>query len=116
MLTLALVALMEIFGVGFRGVRMSQLDAAALHLATSQLVRAGTETPLQAGQQQGTTSGGLEWSVVIEFHAPRHAEGNARHPGGLEAYWVTAEVRWQTSAFAAAQALSLKTLKIRVPP
>src|SRR5215510_12254673 len=78
-LTLALVALMEIFGVGFRGVRMSGLDTAALHLATSQLARAGTETPLRAGQQQGTTSGGLEWSVVIEPYAPRHAEGEASH-------------------------------------
>lgn len=116
MLTLVLVALMEIFGVGFRGVRMSELDTAALHLATSQLARAGTETPLRAGQQQGTASGGLAWSVVIEPHPPRDAEGDARHPGGLEAYWVTVEVRWQSSAFAGAQALSLKTLKLRVPP
>lgn len=114
-LTLTLVALMEIFGVGFRGVRMSELDTAALQLATSQLARAGTETPLRAGQQQGATSGGLEWSVVIEPYAPRHADGETRHPGGLEVYWVTAEVRWQSSAFAAPQALSLKTLKIRVP-
>jgi type II secretory pathway pseudopilin PulG len=114
-LTLALVALMEIFGIGFRGVRMSELDTAALHLARSQLARAGTETPLRAGQLQGTTSGGLEWSVVIEPYAPRYAEGDARQPGGLEAYWVTAEVRWQGSAFAAPQAVSLRTLKIRVP-
>ena len=114
-LILALVALMEIFGVGFRGVRMSEVDTAALHLATSRLARAGTETPLRAGQQQGTASGGLEWSVAIEPYEPRYAEGDARHPGGLEAYWVTAEVRWQSSAFAAPQTLSLKTLKISVP-
>jgi general secretion pathway protein I len=114
-LTISLVALIDIFGVGFRGVRMSELDAAALHLATSQLARAGSETPLQAGQQQGTTSGGLEWSVVIEPYAPHYAEGDARRPGGLEAYWVTVEVRWQSSTFAAPQAVSLKTLKIRAP-
>ncbi len=114
-LTLSLVALIEIFGVGFRGVRMSELDTAALHLATSQLARAGTETPLQAGQQQGTTFGGLEWSVVIEPYVPRYAEGDARHPGGLEAYWVTAEVHWQSSTFAAPQTVSLKTLKIKLP-
>jgi prepilin-type N-terminal cleavage/methylation domain-containing protein len=114
-LTISLVALIEIFGVGFRGVRMSELDAAALQLATSELARAGTETPLQAGQQQGTTSGGLEWSVVIEPYVPRYAEGDARQPGGLEAYWVTAEVRRQSSTLAAPQTMSLKTLKIRGP-
>jgi prepilin-type N-terminal cleavage/methylation domain-containing protein len=115
-LTLTLVALIEVFSVGFRGVRMSEVDAAALSLATSQLSRAGTETPLQAGRQLGTTPGGLEWSVVIEPYVPRHAESDARQPGGLEAYWVIAEVRWQVSVFAAAQTLSLRTLKLRAPP
>ncbi len=47
-------------------------------------------------------------------------EGEARRSrsrtGGLDAYWVTAEVRWKSSAFAAAQTLSLTTLKIRTPP
>ena len=116
MLTLALVALVQIFGLGFRGFRLSELEDAALNLATSQLARAGTETPLRAGQQQGTTLGGRDWSVVIEPHVPRHAEGEAAPAGGLEAYWVAVEVRWQSSAFGAAQTLSLRTLKIRVPP
>jgi type II secretory pathway pseudopilin PulG len=120
-LTLALVVLVQIFGIGFRGLRLSESDTAALHLATSQLARAGTETPLRTGQQQGTTSGGLEWSVVIEPYVPRRADGEAKsdpvsQAGGLEAYWVTAEVRWQSSAFGAAQTLSLTTLKIRTAP
>jgi general secretion pathway protein I len=116
-LTLALVALVQIFAVGFRGVRLSELDAAALQLATSQLARAGTEAPLAAGRQQGTTSGGLEWSVAIEpYAAPQQVGTEVRIAGGLEAYWVTAEVRWQDSAFAAAQTLSLRTLKIKTVP
>ena len=116
MLTLALVALVQIFGVGFRGVRLSEMDASALHLATSQLARAGTETPLRTGEERGTASDGMEWSVVIEPYVPPHAEGEARRAGGLEAYWVTAEVRWRSSTFTAAQTLSLRTLKIGVPP
>src|SRR5262245_41877494 len=114
-LTLSLVVLIEIFGVGFRGVRMSELDTGALQLATFQLARAGTETPLQTGQQQGTTFDGLQWSVAIEPYLPRYAEGDARPRGGLEAYWVTAEVHWQSSTFAAPQTVSLKTLKIKLP-
>jgi len=116
-LTLALVALVQIFAVGFRGVRMSELDAAALQLATSQLARAGTETPLAAGRQQGTTSGGLEWNVAIEAYVPPEQVGTeVRIARGLEAYWVIAEVRWQSSPFEAAQTLSLRTLKIKTVP
>ena len=116
MLTLALVALVQIFGVGFRGVRLSEMDAAALHLATSQLARAGTEAPLRTGEERGTASGGMEWSVVIEPYVLPHAEREPRRAGGLEAFWVTAEVRWQSSAFTPAQSLSLRTLKMTVAP
>jgi prepilin-type N-terminal cleavage/methylation domain-containing protein len=114
-LTLGLVALIEIFGNGFRGVRASELDAAALHLATSQLTRAGAETPLRPGQQKGTTPDGLEWSVTIEPYAAPRSERETRRTVGLEAYWVTSEVRWRSSVFAAAQSLSLTTLKLTVP-
>jgi prepilin-type N-terminal cleavage/methylation domain-containing protein len=114
-LTLGLVALIEIFGNGFRGVRASELDAAALHLATSQLTRAGAETPLRRGQQQGTTPDGLEWSVTIEPYTAPRSEQETRPTVGLEAYWVTSEVRWRSSVFAAAQSLSLTTLKLTVP-
>jgi type II secretory pathway pseudopilin PulG len=115
MLTLGLVALLQIFGVGFRGVRSSELDTAALHLATSQLVRAGTETPLRAGQQQGTNSAGLEWTIVLEPYVPPRDEGGRRREAGLEAYWVTSEVRWKSSAFGAAQSLQLRTLRLAAP-
>ena len=115
-LTLALVALLQIFGTGLRGVRSSRSDAAALQLATAQLARAGVETPLSAGQQQGTASGGLEWSVLIEPYVSRYADSEAARAGGLEAYWVTAEVRWQSSESGAVQTVSLATLKIRTAP
>jgi hypothetical protein len=114
-LTLGLVALIEIFGNGFRGIRSSEWDVAALHVATSQLTRAGTETSLRRGQQQGTTPDGLEWTVTIEPYAPARAEPEPRRPAGLEAYWVTCEVRWRSSVFAAVQSLSLTTLKLAVP-
>src|SRR5262245_28183325 len=122
-LTLALVALVQIFGTGFRCIRSSESDTASLQLATSQLARAGTELPLRTGQQQGITRGGLEWSVVIEPYVPRRNDGDVKSgpvggasANGLEAYWVTAEVRWQSSAFGSAQGLSLTTLKIRTAP
>jgi general secretion pathway protein I len=114
MLTLGLVALVQIFGNGFRGIRDSDLDADVLQWATSQLARAGVETPLQTGQQQGTTPAGLEWTITIEpYRQPAQRED--MRPTGLQAYWVTSEVRWKNSIFAPAQSLQLKTLKVAVP-
>jgi prepilin-type N-terminal cleavage/methylation domain-containing protein len=116
MLTLGLVALIQIFGTGFRGIRASDLDAAALHLASSQLARAGTETPLKAGQQQGTTPEGLEWTIALEPYIPPGPEAeSAARRGGLEAYWITSTVRWKSSLFAPVQQLELRTLKVAAP-
>jgi prepilin-type N-terminal cleavage/methylation domain-containing protein len=114
-LTLGLVALVQIFGNGFRGIRASDLDGDALQWATSQLARAGTETPLQAGQQQGTNPAGLEWTITIEPHRPPPAQHEDMRPTGLQAYWVISEVRWKSSVFSPAQSLQLKTLKVAMP-
>jgi type II secretory pathway pseudopilin PulG len=114
-LTLGLVAVIEIFGNGFRGIRSSEWDAAALQLATSQLTRAGTETPLRRGQQQGTTPQGFDWIVTIEPYGPARDELAPPRPATIEAYWVTADVRWRPSVFSAAQSLSLTTVKLTTP-
>jgi general secretion pathway protein I len=114
-LTLGLVALVQIFGNGFRGIRDSDLDANALQWATLQLARAGMESPLQAGQQQGTSPAGVEWTVAVEPYVPPSAEREGMRSTGLRAYWVTSEVRWKSSAFAAPQSLQLRTLKVAVP-
>jgi general secretion pathway protein I len=115
MLTLGLVAIIEIFGNGFRGIRSSEWDAAALQLATSQLTRAGTETPLRPGQQQGTTPQGFEWTVTIAPYGPARDELAPQRPAGIEGFWVTADVRWRPSVFSTAQSLSLTTLKLTPP-
>jgi prepilin-type N-terminal cleavage/methylation domain-containing protein len=114
MLTLGLVALVQIFGTGFRGLRESELDAVALQLAVSQLARTGTETPLKAGQQQGTSPTGVEWTVVVEPYVPPSESESARSTA-LQAFWVISEVRWKSSAFAAGQNLQLRTLKVAAP-
>jgi prepilin-type N-terminal cleavage/methylation domain-containing protein len=117
--TLALVALLDVFGIGFRGIRSIGLDGAALQLASTQLAQAGTVTPLKAGQQQGTTPDGLGWTVVIEPYVrpgkdPDIVDDTPRR-GEPDAYWVTAEIRWKASLFAAEQTLSLRTLKLGGP-
>jgi type II secretory pathway pseudopilin PulG len=119
MLTLCLAALIEVFGGGFRGIRSSEMDAAALHLARQQLALAGTELPLSPGQMQGTAAGGLQWSLTIEpYEPPRAGLMSAALSGpapGLEAYWVVSEVRWDASALASPRSVSLTTLRLSSP-
>jgi type II secretory pathway component PulJ len=110
MLTLVLVGLMQIFSLGFRSIRVSEFDAAAIDLAHSQLVRVSNATPLEAGEQRGSTSDGLAWSVVVE---PRDSQKAA---GGPQAFWITSEVRWRSSAFVAAQSVSLRSLRVKGTP
>lgn len=115
MLTLSLAALIEIFGGGFRGIRSSELDAAALHLARQQLAVAGSELPLIPGQVQGTGENGLQWSVIVEpYRLPRTQLGAvvSGDAPGLAAYWVVSEVRWRGSALSSPRSVSLTTLKL----
>lgn len=110
MVTLVLVGLMQIFGTGFRSIRVTEFDTAAIELAASQLVRASSEIPLRAGEQRGSTPDGLAWSIVIEPRLREPAEGER------EAFWITSQVHWRSSAFLAAQSVSLRSLRIRGTP
>lgn len=115
-LTLSLAALIEVFGGGFHGIRSSELDATALHLARQRLVLTGSELPLSPGRLQGTAENGLEWSVVVEpYRPPRSRVGSAavsKDAPGIRAYWVVSEVRWQASALLPPRSVSLTTLKL----
>jgi general secretion pathway protein I len=114
-LTLILTASLQIFGTGFRGIRLSSLDAAALDLAASQLAQAGHDAPLEAGERKGKTPDGFEWSLRVEPYLPQGLSESAP-VNSLKAYWITADVNWQSSAFSWAQGVSLKTLKVRAAP
>lgn len=118
MLTITLAALIEVFGGGFRSMRATDLDSAALHLARQQLARAGSDLPLSPGQLQGSTSAGLAWSLTIERYQPPRARLGEATPvaaSGLEAYWVQSQVGWNASSGASARSISLTTLKLAAP-
>lgn len=118
MLTLGLAAVIQVFGGGFRGIRASELESAALHLAKQQLALTGAEIPLSPGQVQGTTANGLQWSVTVQPYRPPRAGLGQIMPGevpGVAAYWVVSEVRWQRSALTSPRSVSLTTLKLAGP-
>lgn len=114
-LTLSLAALIEIFGGGFRGIRDSEVDAAALHLARQQLALAGAEAPLQAGERHGTAAQGLQWRVVVEPYEPPRFGAAGAATAEPDAYWVRSEVRWKPSAVARQRSVALTTLRLAAP-
>lgn len=115
MLTMSIVAAVQIFGIGSLGIRSSDQEAIALHMARSHLVRAGAETlPIQ-GRYDGVAENGMQWTVAVEAYEPPRADGEARPMSRAGAYWITSEVRWKPSAFAAPLALRLQTLRVAPP-
>jgi general secretion pathway protein I len=64
-LAFALVALYRIFGGGLATTARLEQRTAALLLARSMLERVGTDVPLVAGEQSGTTADGMAWTLDI---------------------------------------------------
>jgi general secretion pathway protein I len=114
-LTLGLAALIEILGGGFRGIRDSEVDSAALHLARQQLALAAARTPLRETERAGATAEGLQWRVAVEPYEPPRLGLSAAAAAGPQAYWVTSEVRWKPSALARQRSVALTTLRLAAP-
>ena len=107
-LVLGLVILFQLFGEGFRNIRNSGRDEAALHVAISQITRVGRDIALSPGEQSGFDSSGFQWIITVSPYTPG-ATSLGSSP--LRAYWVHCEVRWRTRNGQSAS-LSLKTVKL----
>jgi len=104
-LAVALVALMQAFGTGFRGLHASEAHSLAVMQARSTLERVGTEVPLQPGEWAGSFDNGSHWSTRIRVYEP---EGDAGQPlQTVVPYEVEVTVTW-----AGGRSVSLKTLRL----
>ena len=102
-LAVALVALMQVFGTGFRGLRASEAHARAVMQARSTLERVGTEVPLQPGVWAGTFDNGSRWTTRVRVYEP-DAEQAAQT---VVPYEVEVTVTWDDD-----RSVSLKTLRL----
>lgn len=102
-LAVALVALMQVFGTGFRGLRASEAHARAVMQARSTLERVGTEVPLQPGEWAGTFEDGSRWTTRVRAYEP-DAEQAAQT---VVPYEVEVTVTWDGD-----RSVSLKTLRL----
>ncbi len=104
-LAVALVALMQVFGTGFRGLRASEAHALAVMQARSTLERVGTEVPMQPGEWAGTFDNGSRWTTRVRAYEP---EGEAEQSAQtVVPYEVEVTVTWDDD-----RSVSLKTLRL----
>jgi general secretion pathway protein I len=104
------LAIHQAVSLGWRGVQVAYSEAGAVRLAQGLLTAAGVDSPLQEGQQTGTSQDGYSWSVQVRRYAPR---GTGEGSAALTGFWVTADVSWPEGPLRKARSLQLSTLKLR---
>lgn len=94
LVALAISAMLTAFAyrglvIGTRGARVSTVEASMLEVAKDELQKAGVETPLSEGTQNGRT-GHVDWTLVVTpYRAP--SDGLAAALGKPRAYWLEIE-------------------------
>lgn len=91
---------------GMRLADRAEGTEAALLVAKARLAALGIETPLTAGEAEGS-EGGIAWRSSV-----RPYEESAPPGATLSAWWVSVTVSWQQRAGAEPQTLRLTTLKL----
>lgn len=110
---LIMSALYQGLGTGWRGLKASGVEDAALAALTAHLASSGIETPLAASSATGTTSGGIAWQTDIRPYDGRNTTPENKLRGSYDGYWVSVTVRWRTGRFTPEQSLTATTLKIK---
>ncbi len=111
-LAVTLIALVNIFGTGFRGIEAAESKTLALRLAQSKLAEVSSNQQLQAGEQSGRFDDKYAWRLRV---TPYVATGNSAGRRRLEANWVEVEVTWATSNHRRQRSVTLTTLQIQAP-
>ena len=102
------IALERGTALGWRGVRLAQMDQTALTLARTKLAAAGIESLVREDGDETGDEGGMTWRVSARKYTP--PDGVAL-PGGIAAFWVTATVGWRDRPIGPARNVELTTLK-----
>jgi general secretion pathway protein I len=114
----SVASLYKIYAVGWRGVRLAEIDSAAIEVAKSQLASAGVEAPLQEGTASGVAPGGIAWTSEVRSYVPPNGldappSAQAKAP---QAYWVRVRVTWNEGPARPERSLELETIKLKLNP
>ncbi len=110
---LAAGAFYQGLGLGFRGIRASRIDTAALALAKVQLASVGVESPLAEGTTGGATGDGFAWTTDVRRYV---RDGALDFKPDADAYWVSVRIDWREAPARRTQSLELRTIKLATAP
>lgn len=110
-LAVSLGILLKIFSGGVNTAAVAEDYTVAVQLAESLMVRAGVETPLQAGEVSGRDNDKYEWRIVVRRY-PFTPYAMDTKTLKTEFFAVNVTVTWDDAADNA-RVLELSELKIR---
>ncbi|MDD5271274.1 MAG: type II secretion system protein [Methylovulum sp.] len=113
-LALSIAILLKIFAGGVQTAAVAEDYTVAVQLAESLMVRAGVETPLQAGQVLGRDNDKYNWQVVVNPYrfSPPDVDASTLT---TEFFVVDVSVSWDDEG-GKGRSLELSTLKLRSKP
>jgi general secretion pathway protein I len=110
-LALSIGILLKIFSAGVNTAAVAEDYTVAVQLAESLMVRAGVETPLQAGEISGRDNDKYSWQVIVNPYrfTPPEVDANTLK---TEMFVVDVIVSWDEES-EQGRSLELSTVKIR---
>ena len=111
-LAVTMIALVNIFGTGFRGIAAAESKTLALRLAQSKLAEVASTWQLQTGEQSGRFDDKYAWRLRVTPYVAAGSPGGTRR---LAANWVEVEVSWASRSRRRQRSLTLTTLKTQAP-
>ncbi len=113
----SVTSLYKIYAVGWRGVRLAELDSAAIEVAKSQIATTGAETPLVDGTVSGISPNGIAWTSEIRSYEPPNDQSLPPSPSAQakapKAFWVRVRVTWKDGPSRPERSLELETIKLK---
>ncbi|MDZ4841659.1 MAG: prepilin-type N-terminal cleavage/methylation domain-containing protein [Hyphomicrobium aestuarii] len=107
-LAAAIGIIADVLGLGWRGIKTSAGETAALAIAERELSGAGILWPLAAGRSEGTDG---NHTFVVEAR-PVEITASDGPKSARRVYRVTVQVRWPDGRGAAPRRVSLSTYKL----
>ena len=103
-----IIALQQAMALGWRAIRLTQMEQSALSLARSKLAAVGVESAITDEADETGIENGMAWHTLARRYKAPDAIVFA---GGVSAYWVTVTVSWRDRPVGPARSVELVTLK-----
>lgn len=104
------IALERGSALGWRAIRLADLERNALILARAKLAAAGIDKPVGEGLDEEGDDNRFHWHVSTSPY------GQTSSSQRLAAYWVSAAVSWRDRPVGPLRTIELRTLKLTVAP